>query len=186
MHDPTTACPSALSIARYVEAQLHSCLPDAVPDPFHLDARIYGLTIHDPAGVLDDRPGALRQTCLGEARSVYDLLDGAAGIMARLYDAAAVLTTGWAAPLPPSARGDWVDEADRPSRHPERRRIRLLVVVDDGGVGSVLRFADDPEHVIVEPGGSGALADALDELWSGRIGVQPVPPPGVRGCARRS
>jgi hypothetical protein len=44
--------------------------------------------------------------------------------------------------------------------------VRLLVVVGDGGVGSVLRFADTPDEVITDPGNAkGSLADAVEQLW---------------------
>jgi hypothetical protein len=78
-----------------------------------------------------------------------------------MFDAAAIVTTGWAAPLGPDGT---VDGA--PSEHALRRRVRLVVVVADHGVASVLRFADDPDEVVTDPGSAtGSLADAITRFW---------------------
>jgi hypothetical protein len=82
-----------------------------------------------------------------------------------MFDAAAVLTCGWAAPV-----DDGNDDDMPPSVHPRRRRVRLLVVVGDAGVGSVLRFADTPDEVVTDPGNAkGSLADAVEQLWRDAI-----------------
>ena len=53
-----------------------------------------------------------------------------------------------------------------PSEHALRRRVRLVVVVADHGVASVLRFADDPDDIISDPGSAtGSLADAITSFW---------------------
>lgn len=179
-----------LDLARWFDARLHDCLPDAVPDPFSFQARLYGLTMAVGDGPDVDLDAVVRQSWLGEAGSVYDLIDGPLGALARLFDAAVVVTTGWAAPLPTSP-----GEVQRPSRHPERRRVRLVVVVDDSGVGSVLRFSDDPDAPITTDEGRGELADALHDLWHGAGPAGPALAEcldtvgsragGGRGCARR-
>jgi len=91
-----------------------------------------------------------------------------------------VLTCGWAAPIDRSdqchddddddAEGDDDVEGDDeklpPSQHPQRRRVRLVVVVGDQGVGSVLRFADAPKEIVTDAGSArGSLADAVNNLW---------------------
>jgi hypothetical protein len=165
---------TAALIARLVEARLHDTLPDAVPDPFLLPrCRLLGVAIIDPDRLLACDDSALRLDFLGDARNVYDLLDSAAGAIARLYDAAVLLTTGWAAPLDADGR-----LAGRPSSHPQRRRIRLVVAVDDDGVSSVLRFADDPGRPVDPGAGEGMLAESLTDLWS--IGARPSAPPSLR------
>jgi hypothetical protein len=123
-------------------------------------ARLYGINIVDVAGVEKQADGALRISFLAEHGDVYELLEARGSAIARMFDAAAVLTCGWAAPVDD-------DESDvPPSVHPRRRRVRLLVVVGDGGVGSVLRFADTPDEVITDPGNAkGSLADAVEQLW---------------------
>jgi hypothetical protein len=44
--------------------------------------------------------------------------------------------------------------------------VRLVSVVGDSGVASVLRFADTPDDTITDAGeGRGSLADAINHLW---------------------
>jgi hypothetical protein len=92
-----------------------------------------------------------------------------------MFDAAVVLTCGWAAPIDRSDKNDHHDDGDHddvddkklpPSQHPQRRRVRLVVVVGDQGVGSVLRFADTPKEIVTDAGSArGSLADAVNNLW---------------------
>jgi hypothetical protein len=50
--------------------------------------------------------------------------------------------------------------------------VRLVVVVGDAGVGSVLRFADNPDEIVTDPGNAkGSLADAVEHLWRDAINV---------------
>jgi hypothetical protein len=90
-----------------------------------------------------------------------------------------VLTCGWAAPIDKSHKSaddndnddddDEDDDANEkvpPSQHPQRRRVRLVAVVGDQGVGSVLRFADTPKEIVTDAGSArGSLADAVTNLW---------------------
>ena len=124
-------------------------------------ARLYGINVVDPSGVDSNSDGALRISFLAEHGDVYELLESRGSSIARMFDAAAVLTCGWAAPV------DEEDESEvPPSVHPRRRRVRLVVVVGDSGVGSVLRFADTPEEIVTDPGNAkGSLADAVERLW---------------------
>ena len=55
--------------------------------------------------------------------SVYELISGSAGVGARSFDAAAVVTAGWAAPI-----GDDGSMTHRAGRHPLRRRVRAVAV----------------------------------------------------------
>lgn len=66
-----------------------------------------------------------------------------------------VLTCGWAAPV----GGDETP----PSRHPERRRVRLAAIATtDFVTGSALEFQDTPDEPILDDGSaSGSLRDAL-------------------------
>ena len=108
---------------------------------------------------------------------VYELIDAPTSAIVRMFDAAVVLTCGWAAPIDRSdqchddddADGDDDDDASEkvpPSQHPQRRRVRLVVVVGDQGVGSVLRFADAPKEIVTDAGSArGSLADAVNNLW---------------------
>ena len=151
-----------VDLAAMVEDRIHESLLNS-PTAFHLDsARLYGVNIGPHAGTEE-----LMLSFILENGDIYDLLDTPESACARLFDAAALVTCGWAAPLPASHD----DESDdttltAPSEHPERRRVRLVVVVSDAGVGSVLRFEDDSDHPILDAGAArGPLADAVNSFW---------------------
>lgn len=98
---------------------------------------------------------------LAQHPDVYELLEAPSSGLARMFDAAAIVTTGWAAPLGPDGT---IDGA--PSEHAMRRRVRLAVLVADHGVASVLRFADQPDDVVTDPGSAtGSLAEAITRFW---------------------
>lgn len=147
-------------LVRMLEQRLHETLADATAEPFHTEAQIFGLTVHDDQALATGDDAAFSHCWIAESEAVYDLLDGPAAALARLFDAAAVLTSGWSAPS---------DEplTMAPRHHPQRRRVRLVVVVDDDAMASALRFADSPHEAIVSTAGVGQLADALHEVWSG-------------------
>ena len=149
------------NIAAWLEHRLDATLG------FHLPAaRLYGIVVNDPYSLARDEPGCTntaRSSFIGESRDVYSLIGGSCGVLARSFDAAAIVTGGWAAPM--------IDDAsmsDRPSKHPERRRVRALAVVDDSGIASVLRFEDDPLQPVVMPEQMvGDLVIALSSMWFG-------------------
>ena len=133
-------------------------------------ARLYGISVVDVGGVDHLEDGALRITFLAEHGDVYELIDAPTSAIVRMFDAAVVLTCGWAAPIDRSHESDDDDddanEKVPPSQHPQRRRVRLVVVVGDQGVGSVLRFADTPDEIVTDAGSArGSLADAVTNLW---------------------
>lgn len=80
------------------------------------------------------------------------------------FDYFTLITHGWAAPL--NSDGE-IDGA--PSKHPERRRVRLIVAVDiknNQEIKSIMEFSDDPENLIYDHGNAtGALAEAVQELF---------------------
>jgi regulator of RNase E activity RraB len=162
-----------VALATCVEQSLHMSL-----DGFDLKrARLYGISVVDAGGVNRLEDGALRITFLAEHGDVYELIDAPTSAIVRMFDAAVVLTCGWAAPIDRSHGIDGDDEVDDevdedanekvpPSQHPQRRRVRLVVVVGDQGVGSVLRFADTPKEIVTDAGSArGSLADAVTNLW---------------------
>ena len=140
-----------IDIAVGVESKIHQLI-----DTFELSgARLYGVNC---AGRPADEPN---MCFLAQHADVYELLEAPSSGLARMFDAAAIVTTGWAAPLSPDGK---VEGA--PSEHALRRRVRLAVVVADNGVASVLRFADEPDDVITDPGSAtGSLADAITRFW---------------------
>ncbi|MBM3806267.1 MAG: hypothetical protein FJW19_06420 [Actinobacteria bacterium] len=149
-----------IDLATCVEASLHSSL-----DGFDLPrARLYGVSIVDADGVRTNQNGALRISFLAEHGDVYELLEAPSSAIARMFDAAVVLTCGWAAPIDRDENSH--DDDVPPSQHPQRRRVRLVVSVCDNGVASVLRFADTPNDIVTDAGSArGSLADAVNNLW---------------------
>jgi hypothetical protein len=110
--------------------------------------------------------GMLGHTCFEHFTSLkrfklFGTARGGASENIRMFDAAAIVTTGWAAPLRPDGT---IEGA--PSEHALRRRVRLVVVVADNGVASALRFADEPDEVVTDPGSAtGTLAEAITRFW---------------------
>ncbi|CAB4811540.1 unannotated protein [freshwater metagenome] len=149
---------TTLNIAMWLERRLDMSLG------FHFPAaRLYGIVLNDPLGLADDTCQAARTSFLDESDDVYELMAGSAGVLARSFDAAAVVTAGWAAPM-----ADDGSMAQRASRHPLRRRVRAVAVVSDDGVASLIRFEDDPDELIAQTtAGTGLMVDALEAMWFG-------------------
>lgn len=138
-----------MEVAVATEELLHKVLTATATTPFELDgARVYGVE-NGETFLLATHP------------DIYELLeDDETREEAKSYSHVAVVTSGWAAPL--NAQGE-VEGA--PSQHPKRRRVRLVVTANKEDVSSVLRFSDDPENVITDPGqATGSLADAIREF----------------------
>lgn len=144
------------SFALEVEEKLHKAL-SLDESAFELNgARVYGHNKGKSLAFLDTE------------KDVYDLLEKESlRNTVHLFDSAIIVTTGWGAPL--SADGT-VDGA--PSEHPQRRRVRLTIVVSDsiedgdGVIASILRFADEADSPILDLGiATGALADAVNEFY---------------------
>ena len=143
-------------LAEMVERTVHATI-----DSFEMGAaRLYGVQLVSGPSKFDSEMRA--SVCrVAEHPDVYRLLSLPSSALARMFQAAALVTTGWAAPL--STEGD-VDGP--PSEHALRRRVRLVVIVCDEGVASVVRFADDPDETITDPGSAtGALAEAISQFW---------------------
>jgi len=94
---------------------------------------------------------------------VYDLLSDEYSLdVAKNSEYIAVLTCGWAAPVTADD-----DDEIAPSQHPQRRRVRLVIVANPKGVASVLRFSDNPNETVIDEGqAKGSLADAVQELFT--------------------
>lgn len=92
---------------------------------------------------------------------IYELLEMPATLkLAKASLVVAVITTGWAAPLENGSESDVP-----PSQHPEKRRVRLVVIANRQEVISVLRFQDNPTETVVDEGRArGSLADAVKAL----------------------
>lgn len=99
-------------------------------------------------------------TTIGTYRDVYEGLEiiafEADHEMLTGYEFLGLETSGWAAPL----AGDESREV-APSQHPERRRVRMVSVLDRTmRLTSVLGFEGD-EKIVSNQGGQGTLADAM-------------------------
>ena len=97
---------------------------------------------------------------------VYDLLSTPASLRNQdkntNYTTWALVTTGWAAPLPEDGN---IEGA--PSDHPNRRRVRLVITANMDGVASVLRFEESPHDTILDPGqATGSLNNAVMKFVS--------------------
>lgn len=145
--------PFAAALARWLDARLTF-------DPHHREraepARLIGIGVLDSAGVLDGAEGAVRFVAIAEGEP-YELAGPVAAVAIEHHDAIALVTYGWGAPLP----GPGVD-APNPSRHPERRRVRVVTAaLESGAVACALRWsatdatALDPGEVV------GPLAEVL-------------------------
>jgi hypothetical protein len=95
---------------------------------------------------------------LDASGDVYELLDTTMVADAlQAYGYAAVITCGWASPL-----ADDENTEVAPSKHPKRRRVRLVLVTDGISITSVLRFSDTQDETMTDEGQAvGSLADAL-------------------------
>ena len=139
---------SIIGLAETVEENVHEHITKAYGEGggFELPAAsLFGIETDSDGKFVDAHP------------DVYDLLHLPASELLTTFTTFAVVTTGWAAPL--NNDGE-VDGA--PSKHPERRRVRLVITANIDGVASVLRFEDDSDNVIVDPGqATGSLAEAV-------------------------
>lgn len=166
--------PVSLSVARALDERLHVTLDDH----FGLaESRLYGCCVMAADGERHAAPESFRYSFLGSASSVYDLLDGSYGVLARAFDAACVVTTGWGAPLEPTGRCDGSCDGScslscgmRPSEHPDRFRLVICTVVSDDGLCSVVRDSRHPDEPVEMPDrGEGMLPDALELMWFGEV-----------------
>jgi hypothetical protein len=99
----------------------------------------------------------------GTHGDVYELLESDESVaVANASDFIALVTCGWASPIT-----DDDDEEVAPSKHPQRRRVRLFVLASRQSVASVLRFSDEPDSVVTDEGQArGSLADAVHNLFA--------------------
>lgn len=107
---------------------------------------------------------SLFMNSIGTGTDVYEMIEEAK-IMKSFdpYTILAVSTYGWAAPLNEDGGVDCA-----PSKHEERRRVRLISIVDrNNGIASILHFNDTDEDVIDENGeATGHLADLLSSIFN--------------------
>lgn len=97
-----------------------------------------------------------------EYGDIYDMLEGASSHLEKFegYDLIAVLTAGWAAP---NDNDDYQNLP--PSVHPERRRVKLVMIgYTSNQTASIMKF-DDNDQLLYSCGeGQGALQDAFKDM----------------------
>ncbi len=153
-NEQTTHPVTPADLAAMVESRIHESLGEGTRS-FNLEhARLYGVNFRG-----DD----LQLSFVLENGDIYRLLEVPESACARMFDAAALVTCGWAAPIADGAG----EPEGAPSAHPQRHRVRLVVVVGDAGVASVLRFEDDADVPILDAGEArGPLAEAIAGYWT--------------------
>ena len=141
-------------IAKRVESQIHDDLG------FDMDeAVLYGITLTNGGPVVNR---------MDSSDDIYGMLEGEGAKFSTLvHDCIAIVTTGWASPVPPvDEDDDGIDGAIAMLMATFlRRRIRVAIIAKPGDSVGVLRFADEPDEVIVEEGHSGQLHDAIEALF---------------------
>jgi len=87
---------------------------------------------------------------------IYDLLEGngVANVL-KTHSFVGLITTGWACP-----RKENQPEIQA-SKHPDRQRVRLVIVADKKNVCSVMRAEGSDEVIVDEGSATGSLNDAL-------------------------
>jgi hypothetical protein len=138
-------------LADWAEARLHETL-DFAPSA----DRLYGATIVDHIDLADGAAGAARLSFLGEVDDLGAFLGARIVLELGNFDAAVLLAGRW---LTDDLAGG------RPGEYGARRRARVVMVGDDGGVAATVRFAHRPEHPEHRQAG-GAECAVLRALWS--------------------
>jgi hypothetical protein len=120
-------------------------------------AMLVGIKIDENGNLADVNPE------LATHGDIYQLLDSVKPSLVKGFDALALVTCGWAAPI---AEGK--DEPETaPSQSPDRRRVRLFVCATRSEMASVLRFQDEAETPILDAGEArGPLAEAIADLMN--------------------
>ena len=118
----------------------------------------------DSVTIDEDGDWAFPASDVHKEKDVYDLLEcEETAEIVSLYKYIAVLVGGWAAPLGEDNKRAQLSL--KPSEHPLRRRVKLCIVADPYNVGSLLRFSDNEEFIYDEGKATGALADAVKNLF---------------------
>ena len=119
------------------------------------NAKVFGVMLNDNLDI-EIKP-------IKTGVDVYDLISDSVEVFEAVnkYDLITIATCGWAAPI-----GNDNDDETPPSKHPERRRVRLLTSANTNyQIGSSISFKDNPDEPVFDYGNAkGSLADAITEL----------------------
>ena len=118
-------------------------------------AKVFGVMLNDNLDIQFEP--------IKTSADVYELINDSPEVFAAVneYDLITIATCGWAAPIDKDNNNEVA-----PSKHPERRRVRLLTTANTNSqFGSSIAFNDNPNEPVYDFGkAKGALADAIMEL----------------------
>lgn len=121
-------------------------------------AKAYGINIHA------EENGLAEQSLLMQGPDIYEVIEQISSDgTALIWDAVAVITTGWAAPIDPDNASD--EDKIPPSQHPKKMRVFMMcIVTSDCKLASVLKIANEKPDF--DTTGTGDLANALISIYS--------------------
>jgi len=143
---------------RLIDREIHDGFKLTMMKPFDLEAaHIYGVEVFP-----GERPMMIP---VAEHPDIYTMLDSSTVAEdISPYSMFAIVTTGWAAPITDVTD---VEDGLPPSKHPKRRRVRVLILVEQetDKIMTSLRFGDSDEVIYNEErDGAGSLMDAVESL----------------------
>ncbi len=100
---------------------------------------------------------------IAEETDVYEMLDdtfNAVMLYETGYSGFAISTVGWAAPITKEE-----DEEIAPSKHPQRKRVRLMTLCHRGQMGSTIRFKGEQDVTYDQGNARGSLASAMRDMY---------------------
>ena len=120
-------------------------------------AKVFGVMLNDNLDIQFES--------IKTGADVYELINDSPEVFAAVneYDLITIATCGWASPV---NKDNDEDNQIAPSKHPEKRRIRLLTTANTNSqFGSSISFEDNPNEPVFDYGNAkGSLADAIEEL----------------------
>jgi len=140
-----------INVHNKIVAQRKSYLLDEVESYSH---GIYGLSF-------DSNNEIESLILLLDGPDVYSLIEEAAEKSYKdLWNHLVLYTEGWASP--------GTDSEQRPSEHPDAKRVRLICLVSKGdeSVESIITFEKENNEPIYDTGGKGKLAESLLLIYS--------------------
>lgn len=142
---------------KYIDRFINDSLTTMLDDPYTLpQAILFGVETFN---------GEVPLTVpIGTAEDIYDMLeDIELAKQLAPYTKFGVVTSGWAAPIPQD--GTEYDDSVPPSKHQDKRRVRLFSMIYDGEILSSIRFQDDPDTPVYDDSqAQGSLKEAMLQM----------------------
>ncbi len=122
-------------------------------------AMLVGIKLDENGNLADVNPE------LATHGDIYQLLDSVKPSLVKGFDALALVTCGWAAPI--NEETGETEGGESPAQSSQRRRVRLFVCATRSEMASVLRFQDEAHTPILDAGEArGPLAEAIADLMN--------------------